>query len=224
MITGAAGGDGISIVKALCSAGMNVIMLTRKAAQAQQVIWEIEQAGLKGSCSYILGSKDQAPLEHQKSTYEKITKEYGHVDLLICNNGDIDNQDDIDMLSPQLLKDGLDRFVVGSFQMLQAALPWLKRSPSPGVIFMTSLEGCCGGTKEGLANAIAKGAVRSLTLNCAARLLKDHINVNCIAKGDCEYSPGHTLAEMVCYLASEEAKDITGQIFGLTAKFPAEIP
>jgi 3-oxoacyl-[acyl-carrier protein] reductase len=119
--------------------------------------------------------------------------------------------------------------------MLKDALSYLRKSSAPRVIFISSVEGCKGGVQESFSDSIAKGAVRALTLNTAARLAKEGITVNCIAKGAIpRVEPLHDgdvnaadrlpfipmgrlgtsedLAGAVCYFASEESSYVTGQI------------
>ncbi|MBP5726591.1 MAG: SDR family oxidoreductase, partial [Clostridia bacterium] len=129
------------------------------------------------------------------------------------------------------------------YTMLKCALPYLRKSAAPRVIFMTTVEGARGGKLESFANAVAKGAVLSLAKNCAARLAPERINVNCIQKGAVErlQPPPHPgapvfkdmsallpyipqgrmgtpedLAGAVCYLASEEAAYVTGSVLDLS--------
>lgn len=236
VFAGAAAGDGIGTVKALCKGGMNVVMMTRKIEAAEKIIGEVQSLGATGKCSYYSGDKGA---EFQKSTYNEIAEMYGSVDVIICNTGDDGIRDDIETLQPEVLEKSFSHLAVGSFRMLQAALPWLKRSIAPRVIFMTTVEGCIGGTHESFANAVAKGAVKSLTLNCAARLAGTGITVNCISKGAVlrkdiysESSPkphdrlsvipmgrlgtAEDLAEAICFLACEESSYITGQIIELS--------
>ena len=234
IIAGGSGGDGVDTVKALCRGGMNVVMLTHQAAQAKDLVEEINQANYPGSCIAIEGK--HGPAEKDPEILAEIAKTYGSIDVVITNTGADGVKDDIETLSEeQLLKD-IGHLTGGSFAMMQTALPHLKKSRAPRVIFMTTVEGCCGGTHESFSNAVAKGAVRSLILNSAARLAKYGITVNGISKGAIPRTVGHLdpnaprpeeildriplgrigspedLAEAVCFLASEESSFITGEI------------
>ncbi|MGN0657115.1 MAG: SDR family NAD(P)-dependent oxidoreductase [Ruminiclostridium sp.] len=238
VFSGAAGGDSVKAVQALCESGMNVVMTTRKPEKAEKVIRELPDTPDSGICTYFCGEKGKDPVEYDAETYRMTAERFGSVDVIICNTGSDGQLDDIETLKAETLEKSLSHLAVGSFRMLQAALPWLKQSKSARVIFMTSAEGCMGGTCESLANAVAKGAVRSLTLNCAARLAEAGITVNCISKGAIlrkeEYTDNvpnpwnriHTvpmkrigteedLAAVICFLASEEASYITGQVIEL---------
>lgn len=239
MFAGAAGGDGIRSVNALCESGMNVVMMTRKAWLAESVINGIPKKSGIGVCTYFCGEKGEAPAEYSAGSYQAIAEKYGSVDVVVCNIGADGKTDNIETLKCETIEESFSHLVCGSFRMLQAALPWLKKSKAPRVIFMTTVEGCIGGTYESLANAVAKGAVKSLALNCAARLAKDGITVNCISKGAIfrkeEYASDvpdlkarldaiplkrigteDDLAAAICFLASEESSYITGQVIELS--------
>jgi len=169
--------------------------------------------------------------------YTEICERFGSIDAVISNTGGLERLETIDSLSPENLLHELDHLVGGAYSMLRNALPYLRKSRAPRVVFMTSPEGMRGGTEEGLATSIAKGGVWALAKICAARLAGEGITVNCVSKGaidkpmpplrdgepprlearDC--LPGvpvgrlgtpEDVAQAVCYLLSEEASYVTG--------------
>ncbi len=98
---------------------------------------------------------------------------------------------------------------------------------------MTTPGGCRGGNQESFPNAVAKGALHALTVNCAVRTAARGITVNCISKAGIpriEPQPANApdpssllpyipvkrlgtlqdMAQAVCFLASEESGYITG--------------
>jgi len=183
IFAGASGGDGVSAVKALCAGGMNVVMMTHQPKQAQVLLKEIERAGYPGKCSAVQDGSVQNPPKSDAEIYREIYEEYGSVDVIICNTGGDGFEDSIDSVEPEFLLKEVSHLLGGSYAMLKNALPYLRKSSVPRVIFMTTVEGVRGGTSESFTNAVAKGAVLSLTKNCAARLAPERINVNCIEKG-----------------------------------------
>jgi 3-oxoacyl-[acyl-carrier protein] reductase len=218
---------------------MNVILMTHQPEHAQELINAIEAAGYPGKCEAFAHEQGKGPAEHDESTYEEILKKYGSVDVVINNTGANGKVDSIDTVSGDDLMRSIDQLVGNSYKMMKAALPYLRKSAAPRVIFMTTVEGCQGGTMESFANAVAKGAVRSLTLNAAARLASEGITVNCIAKGAIPrvepLRPGSAdpavmlpsipmgrlgspkdIAAAICFLASEESNYITGQILDVS--------
>ena len=239
VFAGATNGDGRDTAKALCAAGMNVILMTHAPEYAQSLYEEIKAAGYPGDCaisSVIVGENNP---DKDKNVYDEIEKKYGSIDVVICNTGGNGTADSIDTVSQEDLMKSINHLCGGSYKSLKTALPYLRRSKCPRVIFMTTIEGCSGGTYESFANAVAKGAVRSLTLNCARRLASEGIPVNCVSKGAIpriepqqpdaahpelmlpEIPMGRLgtpvdLANVICFLASEECSYITGQIIELS--------
>lgn len=237
VFAGGTAGDGVEAVKELCRSGMNVVLMTNKPEKAQALADSIRAADYPGDCMIFVGKPDLIA-EHQAATYDIIAKKYGSVDVIVCNTGNNGILIPLENVTGDMLSAALNQLVVGAFRMFQAALPYLKKSAAPRVIFMSSLEGGRGGTQESFVNAVAKGALRALTLNCAARVAGAGITVNCIAKAGIpriepqpEGAPDprrllpripimrlgtlQDLAQAVCYLASEEASYLTGQVLEL---------
>ena len=237
VMAGAAQGDGRETVKALCAGGMNVVIMTKQLSMANSLIAEIEAASYPGKCVMVEGKKD-GPAELQPGVYEEVARRFGSVDVVICNTGGNGKQLPIEEIDADFLMRDVKHLTAGSFGMLKAALPHLRKSKHPRVIFMTTVEGCAGGTHESFVNAVAKSAVRGLTLNAAARLAVEGITVNAISKGpiprveamqEGDADPAdmltfipmkrlgtpEDLAAAVCFFASEEAGFITGQILAV---------
>jgi 3-oxoacyl-[acyl-carrier protein] reductase len=239
VFAGASGGDGVAAVKALCREGMNVVMMTHQLSQAQDLIREIETLGYEGSCKAYMDGNCYEPPKTDAQVYQEIFEEMGSIDVIISNTGGPENDDSIDSVDVKDLMRDVEHLLGGSYGMLKSALPYLRQSKAPRVIFMTTVEGVRGGKNEGLANAIAKGAVNAMMKNCAARLMEEGITVNAISKGailrtaDCHVprpgEPKHKepedklplipagrlgtpedLAGAICYLASEESGYVTG--------------
>lgn len=237
VFAGATAGDGVAAVKALCAGGMNVVMMTHMAARAQTLADEINGMGFPGKCAAVAAT-EHGPAEEDPATYGQLLREYGSVDVIIANTGSTGRDIPMEELSSEMLINHVEHLLCGAFNMLKASLPALRKSRAARVILMTSVEGVRGGVHESFENAVAKGAVHSFALNAAARLAKEGITVNCIAKGaiprvegtelgdvdPAELLPSipvgrlgtpEDLAELICFLASEESAYVTGQTIGL---------
>lgn len=239
VFAGASGGDGVAAVKALCANGMNVVMMTHQPAQAQRLIEEIAESGSAGTCVAVMDGNCQNPPKTDAEVYQEIFERFGSIDVVISNTGGDGMEDSIDTVDAENLLKDVNHLLGGSYGMLKAALPYLRKSKAPRVIFMTTVEGMRGGRLESFVNAVAKGAVWSLMKNCAARLMPEGITVNCISKGAIErlkpqgmdrpdqpafkdtsvmlpHIPAgrmgtpEDLAQAICYLASEETSYLTG--------------
>lgn len=233
VFAGATAGDGTAAVETLCRAGMTVVMMTHNEERAKELIRKMAEAGYPGSCDFLAGAPGM-PAEEDPEVYQQIEKKYGSVDVIISNTGSFGKDKSIEETTSEEFDRELLHLAGGAFRMLRTAIPFLRRSRAPRVILMTTVEGINGGVHQSFANSVAKGAVRSLTVNAAARLACDRITVNCIAKGGIPRvegrKPGEAdpavflprtpmgrigtdrdLAEVICYLASEESGFVTGQ-------------
>ena len=237
VFSGATAGDGVAVVHALCRGGMNVLMMTHSPERAKALVEEINGAGYPGKC-IAMGSEGSKPAEEDPAVYRQVEETFGSVDVIISNTGGFGRGADIEETTDEEFAFEMDHLVSGSFRTLKAALPFLRKSKAPRVIFMSTAEGINGGVHQSFMNSVAKGGVKALTLNAAARLAKEGITVNCIAKGGIPRIDGmregdadpawllprtpmgrlgtpEDLGELVCFLASEESAYITGQSIAL---------
>ncbi len=239
-IAGASGGDGVAIAEELCKAGMTVVMVSHQPTQAMNLMERLNSCDYPGKCDVFT----EGTYKDDTELYQKIYEKYGAIDVIISNIGDNGLVETIDDVDSEGLLRTINHLVIGAYDMLKNCLPYLRLSKAARVIFMTTIEGEDGGTREGFSQAVAKGAVLSLTKNCAAQLAKDKITVNCIEKGASERINGerfdregrekldvskwlddipmgrlgntNDLAAAVCYLASEEASYVTGSVIKVT--------
>jgi len=237
VFSGATAGDGVAVVESLCRGGMTVVMMTHSPERARGLVEGINGAGYPGQCLAMAGGEGR-PAEEDPAVYARIAEEFGSVDVVISNTGGYGREAAIEDTSDDEFREEIDHLAGGSFRMLKAALPWLRKSHAARVILMSTVEGVNGGVHQSFANSVAKGAVRALTVNAAARLAAEGITVNCIAKGGIPRVDGMRegdadpaafiprtpmgrmgtpaeLGELVCFLASEESGYITGQTIAL---------
>jgi len=246
VFAGASGGDGVASVYALAKEGMNVVMMTHQLEQAKELINDIKNCGYPGKVTAYMDGNCYNPPKTDAEVFKEIYEEMGSIDVIISNTGGPEHEDSIDLVSVEDLMKDVEHLLGGAYGMLGNALPYLRKSKAPRVIFMTTVEGTRGGNLEGLSNAIAKGAVYSMMKNVAARLASEGITVNCITKGAIERKndrpmpdrPGELpkkdpkdklpyipmgrlgapedLAQAICYLASEEAGYMTGSTIDIS--------
>tara|TARA_B100000674_G_C37962090_1_gene972562 strand:+ start:516 stop:1256 length:741 start_codon:yes stop_codon:yes gene_type:complete len=228
VITGGAGGIGLATARKFAAEGAKIIL------------WDIDRENLERAAteiSQITYTKynvvNVTNLEEVQSQFEEIVHEIGSVDIMIANAGITR-----DAMLHKMNEDQWDQVInvnlKGVFNCGQTAAR-LMREQGSGVILSTSsvvgLDGNIGQTNY----AAAKAGVIAMTKTWAKELGSKGIRVNAVA-------PGFTATEMIdtipqkvidlvvqktplarigqpeeiaaafCFLASEEASFITGQV------------
>ncbi|MFQ5911331.1 MAG: SDR family NAD(P)-dependent oxidoreductase, partial [Thermoplasmata archaeon] len=84
IVTGGSVGIGAAMAVALAEAGANVALNFRKHdAEAREVIAEVEKLGRKG----LVVQADVSSFEDAQKMVDQVVKEFGGLDILVCNAG-----------------------------------------------------------------------------------------------------------------------------------------
>lgn len=233
--TAAFSGNDATVTKALLEGGMNVALITHNMERS---IKNIEAMGKLGENCIAVQCEADDPKDTERA-YKEICERFGSLDVIIPNHTGAPKQKTVEEYTAAEINEISSVVVGGSFNMVLKALPYLEKSKAPRVILMAAPAAVQADVNESLSNAAARGAIVALTYNLAARLADKGITVNCIAKGGYVNShPGHPVAEealkeaidkiplhrvgtgedfaaAVCFLASEEAGFVTGEVLNL---------
>jgi len=229
VVTGAAQGIGASIVRAMVGLGANVAIIdTDKTALDQSV--EAMGTSLKGQVSTFAGDvRDSAFLQ---KTAGKIAEKWDGIDVLV-NNAGIIRDNFLENVSETDWDDVLDVNLKGAFLACQAIVPTMKARKRGSIVNILSRAWL--GNIGQVNYSASKGGLVSLTRTLALELARYNITVNGVAPGliDTPMTRGLSakamdrllkaqpggrtgtvdeIAAAVCFLASDHARFITGQI------------
>ncbi|PYN99719.1 MAG: 3-hydroxyacyl-CoA dehydrogenase [Candidatus Rokuibacteriota bacterium] len=242
VITGAARGIGREIALLMAELGARVVVndyggsesgqgSTR--APADDVVDTIRKAGGQAVANY----DSVATMAGGERIVQTAIDAFGRVDVVVNNAGILRDRMIFNMTEEEW-DAVINTHLKGSFAVTRAAAPRMKEQRSGRFINMTSTSGLVGNI--GQANyAAAKLGIVGLTKVVALDMARYNVTANCISpfawtrmigtiptetdaqKARVEkikkLSPAH-IAPVAAFLASDAAKDITGQVFGVRGK------
>jgi 3-oxoacyl-[acyl-carrier protein] reductase len=230
VVTGAGRGIGHAIAVRLANEGARVASVSRTEANAQKTAEEINATRANAAKGYAVDVADEAAVQKAAA---QIFEDFGRVDILV-NNAGVTR----DGLSMRMSMDDWDTVLntnlKGAFNFTQAVMRPMIKQRSGRIINISSIAGLTG--NAGQANyAASKAGLIGLTKTLARELASRGITVNAVAPGLIETDMTTVLSEevrqsilakvplgklgepediagAVAYLASAEAKYITGQV------------
>ncbi len=235
-VTGAGGGIGREHALALARAGARVVVNDvgsdrhgggASSRMADQVVEEVKALGGEAAASY----DSVTTREGADGVVWTALNRFGRLDVLVNNAGILRDRTLLNMSEDEFDR-VLEVHLRGTFLCTQAAARAMKLAGRGGrIVNTTSIAGLLG--NFGQANyASAKAGIYGLTRVAAVELQKAGITVNAVApvaltrmtsdlammKGATEKDLGpQFVAPVVVFLASDLARDITGQVVGVQA-------
>ncbi len=233
LVTGASRGIGRAIALLLGKEGTTVIVnYNGNEKKANEVVEEIQKSGGKAE-AYPCNVAD---FNAVKEMIDYVVKTYGSLDILI-NNAGVTRDGLVMKMSEEDFDIVMDTNLKGSFNCCKHVARQMLKQRYGKIINMSSVVGVAG--NAGQANyAASKAGVIGLTKSLAKELGSRGITVNAVAPGYVDTDMTASLpdqvkekvvetvpmqrmgtveevAELVCFLASEKAGYITGQVIGV---------
>ncbi len=207
LITGASGGIGGAIARALYAQGATVVLSGTRTEALEQL------RGMLGERAHVVAARmdDPADIERLAKDAEAVA---GKIDILVNNAGI--TRDNISMrMKDEEWEKVLQVNLTGTFKLTRAAMRGMMKRRAGRVINITSVVGVTG--NPGQANyAAAKAGLIGMSKSLAQELASRGITVNCVA-------PGFIATPMTDVLTDEQKKTILGRVPAGRLGTPEEI-
>ncbi len=230
LVTGASRGIGRAVAKRLAKDGATVVINYNgsydKANEAKE---EIESLGGKA----VIMQWNIADYNACKENIEKIIKDLGSLDILV-NNAGVTRDGLLLKMTEEDYDAVLDTNLKGTFNCIKFASRQMLKQKAGRIVNISSVSGVMGNAGQSNYSA-SKAGVIGLTKACARELATRGITVNAVAPGFIEtdmtnvlpdnvkanavaqiplgaFGKTEDIAAAVAFLASDEAKYITGQV------------
>lgn len=235
VVTGGASGIGLATTKKLLSEGANVVILDLK--MDEEII-----NGLGGNAIYL--KCDVSNEENVKNCIEEIIKKFNHIDYLVANAGIGGSASKPHEVSMDEWNKVISVNQTGIFLLNKYVINEMLKNGKGAVVNTSSMYGLVGSTTS-FAYSASKGAINQMTRSLALTYARDNIRVNAIAPGyvdtpilsmvpdNVKKAMGNELpigrlgkdteiANLICYLLSDDASFITGAIIPIDGGFTAK--
>lgn len=233
LITGASRGIGAQIAKTFAKNGYNVVIdYNNSQDKATEVLEEIIKDGGNG----IMVKADMRIPAEVENLFQVATKTFGTIDVLINNAGIALGKLFIDTKVEEF-DDVFKTNIKGNFLITKLVLPQMISAGNGRIINISSIWGQTGGALESVYSA-SKGAIIAFTKALAKEYALSGVTINTIAPGVIDtdmiriYSDEEIdmirktipmekiaqpteIANTALFLASDDAKYITGQVIGV---------
>ncbi|HLX21463.1 MAG TPA: SDR family oxidoreductase [Gaiellaceae bacterium] len=224
IVTGASSGLGLASAESLAAEGANVTLLGRRRDVIEREADRVGGLAVRGDVT--------VPRDLERAVEQTIAA-FGGLDVLVWNGGGPPPGKALDV-TPESLDQAVELLLQPLVRLVHLCLPYLEESPAGRIIAITSIA-----VKEpvphlALSNALRPGVTGWLK-TLAGEVGPRGITVNCVAPGriatarlDELYPDGPSEAELeliplrrwgeppelgdvVCFLASDRARYVTGQ-------------
>jgi 3-oxoacyl-[acyl-carrier protein] reductase len=237
LVTGASSGIGRATALTLARNGAAVVVnYFNNGRGAAETVTDVQNMRRNA----LIAKADVSDRGQVLRMMEETIANFGQLDILVNNAGTAMQLARTEEITDELWDGVMGVNLKGTFLCSQAALPQFKKQQSGRIINISALAAENGGNLGGmLPFAVAKAGVNTLTKALAREFGAHNITVNAIAPGVI-FTPFHDkfsrperlqqlieatplrragmpedIAELVAFLASDEAGFITGEVFGV---------
>ena len=233
VVTGGNAGIGEAIAKAFAREGALVVITGRRQGELDRVVSDVVKE--QGKAFAVAGSVTDEP--HVQETVSRAVQQFGRLDILVNNAGVGDFGKRLHEIDDATWAHVLDVNLTGVFRMTRAVLPQMLKQGKGAIVNISSIASLVG-IPTSPAYTASKGALDALTRALAIDYANEGIRCNVVNPGLIDTPMAAPLmsnpeqldpilshypirragkpeevANMVLYLASDEAAWVTGGTF-----------
>lgn len=235
VITGGASGIGLATAKKLLSEGANVVLVDWNE-DVSRIAENLNERALGIRC-------DVSSDTDVKKCVDDVIEKFGHIDYLVANAGIGGGPNKAHEVSIDEWNKVIGVNQTGIFLMNKYVIPNMLLNGGGAIVNTSSMYGLVGTTMS-FAYSASKGAINQMTRSLALTYARDNIRVNAIAPGYVDtpilaevpkdmkdamakqlpigrLGKDTEIANLICYLLSDEASFITGAIVPIDGGFTA---
>ncbi len=236
IITGGRSGIGLATAKKMISEGAFVAIVDKKE-EINQIVSDLGDHVIGIQC-------DVSKEEEVKRCVQSVVEHYGHIDYLVANAGIGGGANKPHEVSLEEWNQVVAINQTGIFLMNKYVIAEMLKNGNGSIVNTSSMYGLVGSTTS-FAYSATKGAINQMTRSLALTYAHDHIRVNAIAPGYVDtpilaqvpqnikdvmanqlpigrLGEANEIANLICYLLSDEASFITGAIVPIDGGYTAQ--
>ena len=229
VVTGSAQGIGQAIAITLARKGSDIVVVDLDDNRCKETVEAVLKTGYRAMALKV----NVAEWDEVKAMADHVLKDWGHIDILV-NNAGITRDSLLIRMKEEDWNVVLQVNLTGTFNCIKAVIPSMSKQRYGRIVNIASIVGVIGNI--GQANyAASKAAIIGFTRTVAREYASRMVTVNAVAPGFIDTAMTQTLspeiketllnqipsrrlgqpddvAEAVCFLGSDEASYITGQV------------
>ena len=230
VVTGAGSGVGRAVALGLLAAGYRVALAGRRRP-------ELEATAAAAGGEALVVPTDVSDETAVANLFGAAGERFGRVDLLFNNAGRGAPAVPIDELPVETWRAVVDVNLTGAFLCARRALPGMREQRYGRIVAIGSSAGKSGGAKSVAAYAASKAGIMAMAKSIANEFARDGITANALAPSLIDtpmianqrelvdripvgrFGKPEEVAALVCFLASEDAGYITGEVTDINGGF-----
>jgi NAD(P)-dependent dehydrogenase (short-subunit alcohol dehydrogenase family) len=184
IVTGATQGIGLRIARQLADEGMDVAICARTAANVERTVKELKEKGVNAIGDAIDVTQRDAYVKWIASAAERL----GGLDVFVSNTTGTPTH-----AGEKGWELGFQTDIMAAVRGCEAALPYLKRSPSGAIILICSISGVMSKALQApgvVAYGSCKAALIAYGAQLSKQVAKDGVRVNMISPGPIYFENG----------------------------------